>query len=71
MVGQHELNKESSRSHAIFTLHLEQSSGVQRVATDLTGSAVRAAFSTDSDITQGHSCGVLGPASMVRLACLA
>eukprot|EP00891_Asterochloris_glomerata_P005682 jgi/Astpho2/5682/gw1.00079.25.1_t len=29
MVGQHELNKESSRSHAIFTLHLERSSGVE------------------------------------------
>ena len=55
MVGQHELNKESSRSHAIFTLHLERSSGVQLVAWDHAGSAVNAAFSSDSGGTQGHS----------------
>ena len=40
MVGQHELNKESSRSHAIFTLHLERSSGARRVARDHAGSVI-------------------------------
>lgn len=48
MVGQHELNKESSRSHAIFTLHLERSSGVWFVARDHAGSVVNAAFGSDS-----------------------
>ena len=60
MVGQHELNKESSRSHAIFTLHLERSSGVRRVAGDHVGSAVDAAFSSESGGTQGHSSGCWG-----------
>ena len=60
MVGQHELNKESSRSHAIFTLHLERSSGVGFVARDHAGSVVNAAFGSDSGGTQGHSSGCWG-----------
>ena len=53
MVGQHELNKESSRSHAIFTLHLERSSGAKRrAARDHAGSVISAAFSSDIGGTQ-------------------